>query len=505
VIRTVIEHIAPTIGKKVAAAVICVLFVAGGLFVYFAKQSGTAILGQEMDTKARGVGNLVTAIINDVMSEGHHERLREAVQNAVTSRDILSLRIIRNDGSVAMEAVAHGDSAGFPLARFGPLDRITGEKTLSDDSRGTYLQYSIRPIPKKAVCAGCHTATEQYRGFLAMTISMDDVRAAAIGHRDTNIVMSVLTFLGLGVSIILALSLIVIVPIRRLHTHIRTIQESIRQTDERQTLALPVLVEPRGNDEVAQLSRDFNNLILRLNDANEKIAELHRKDLERADRLASTGQMAASIAHEIKNPIAGILGAVQVFESETPENDPRREIFAEMKVQLERVNHAVNDLLSYARPTPPMFEEISISEIVQKTVTLLSQQARGKPIRLETKLPPAPVAIMADRKQIQQVIWNIILNGIQAIETAGSVTVTVTHEPSSVAISITDTGKGIPSDKIESIFVPFYSTKHKGTGLGMTICRNIAEQHHGSIQVVSQQGAGTTVTIHLPSTQTQPG
>ncbi len=500
-IRTALEYLFPTIGRKIAAVVILVLCIAGGLFVYFAKNSGTTILNQEMQTKAHGVGNLVNAIIDNVMSEGHHEHLRQALAGAVTSHDVLCLEIIRNDGSVAMSALSRGDTTRFPLSRFGALDTISREAFVTDNSHGTFLYHSLRPIEKKEVCNTCHKAPERFRGFLGMTIAMDDVRASAVGHRDTNIIMSVLTFSGLGICIILALAILVVRPVRRLHAHIRNIQESVRKSGEQDALELPMLAEPKGNDEIAQLCRDFNTLILRLNDANRKLFEVHRGELERADRLASTGQMAASIAHEIKNPIAGILGAVQVFQGETAENDPRWEIFAEMKVQLERINHAVNDLLSYARPAPPVFEKVNISELIQKTVSLLSQQTKGRRIDIETHLPEEPLSIVADRKQIQQMIWNIILNGIQSIDGSGKVSIGVFTESSSVVICISDNGRGIPADQIEKIFVPFYTTKHKGTGLGMTISKRIAEQHNGTLTVQSEPGKGTTVTLTLPSDQ----
>jgi signal transduction histidine kinase len=501
VIRTLMERLFPSIGKKVAAAVVLVLFVAGGLFVYFAQQSGHNILDQEMRTKAQGIGNLMNGILDNVMQEGHHEHLQQALENAVTSRDILALEIIRNDGSVALHALSGGDNPSFPLERFGALNKITEERSLADDIHGTYLYHSLRPIVKKPACLSCHNTPEHFRGFLAMTISMNDVRSAAIGHRNLNIAMSVMTFGGLGISIFLALALLVIGPIKRLHTHIRNIQETIRKGEQGDNLTLPLLIEPKGNDEIAGLCRDFNNLVIRLNDANEKLLEVHRGELERADRLASSGNMAASMAHEIKNPIAGILGAVQVFESETAENDPRREIFAEMKVQLERVNHAVNDLLTYARPNPPVFEQVIVNELIQKTVTLLSQQTKGRNIRIATNLPANAVSITADRKQLQQVIWNVLLNGIQAIESSGDVTVNMVRDNTSVSIRISDTGKGIPKEELDKIFIPFFSTKHKGTGLGMTISKRITELHHGTLGVHSLPGEGTTVTITLPSDQ----
>jgi signal transduction histidine kinase len=211
--------------------------------------------------------------------------------------------------------------------------------------------------------------------------------------------------------------------------------------------------------------------------------------------------MAASIAHEIRNPIAGVLGALQVMLDELGADDPRREILEEMKTQVERVNHAVTDLLAYARPLPPMFEETSLNDIITRTSTMLSRQMRDRNLDVIHVLEPRPVMIVGDRKQLQQVLWNIILNGMQAMDERGVMTISLTEQSGTAIIAVTDTGSGISAEDIENIFKPFFTTKHKGTGLGMTISRRIVEQHHGSMTITSRPGEGTTVTIQLPLKQ----
>jgi signal transduction histidine kinase len=264
-------------------------------------------------------------------------------------------------------------------------------------------------------------------------------------------------------------------------------------------IGFPLLPDPSHKDEIADLSRDFNTLVRNLNEANAKLFEVHQSQLEHADRLASTGEMAASIAHEIKNPLAGILGAVQVFDSEVTDDDPKKEILSEMKVQLERMNHAVNDLLSYARPAQPVFEPVRLHDLIKKIVTLLPHQFKEKNIVIKEELSPDTILIHADKKQFQQVMWNIVLNGMQAMDHGGVLTIRTGTADGKVTITIKDTGKGIPPDQVERVFKPFYTTKHKGTGLGMTISRRIIEQHNGSILVRSTVGTGTIVEILLPS------
>jgi signal transduction histidine kinase len=173
-------------------------------------------------------------------------------------------------------------------------------------------------------------------------------------------------------------------------------------------------------------------------------------------------------------------------------------------VQLDRINHAVNDLLSYARPSPPMFEEVCINEVIQKTLSLLMQQANSRMISFSHDLPSERIVMSADRKQFQQVLWNICLNGLQSMESGGKLSVVLRSvNATTIRIQIRDQGRGIPAEQLVRVFQPFFTTKHKGTGLGMTISKRIVEQHGGSITLDSVVDRGTTVTIDLPIHRTQ--
>jgi hypothetical protein len=258
------------------------------------------------------------------------------------------------------------------------------------------------------------------------------------------------------------------------------------------------LAVPQQKDEISDLIETFNKLISRLNEAYGRLHDVHEQQLEHADRLSTTGEMAASIAHEIRNPIAGVLGALQVMLDELAGDDPRKEILEEMKIQIERVNYAVTDLLSYARPTAPVLEDVSLQDVINKTSTMLSRQMHDKNIAIIHSMELRPVMMRGDRKQLQQVLWNIMLNGMQAMETNGTMTVSLSEQDGWAEIQVSDTGKGIPVDQMEKIFKPFFTTKHKGTGLGMTISKRIVEQHDGTLKIASTGADGTMVSIRLP-------
>jgi signal transduction histidine kinase len=208
--------------------------------------------------------------------------------------------------------------------------------------------------------------------------------------------------------------------------------------------------------------------------------------------------MAANIAHEIKNPLTGALGALEIIMEDMPEGNSCIAIMQEIIVQLERINQAVNDLLSYAKPADPVFEKINLNEIIKRTLSLLESQIKAENIEVNLSLMKNIPILTADEKLIQQLFWNILLNAVQSMKNNGTLTIKTEKENSTVKIEIQDTGKGIPKDNYEKIFKPFFTNKHKGTGLGLAISKRIVDQHSGDISIESEVGKGTTFIITLP-------
>jgi signal transduction histidine kinase len=225
--------------------------------------------------------------------------------------------------------------------------------------------------------------------------------------------------------------------------------------------------------------------------------------MERADRLASVGEMATGIAHEIKNPLAGISGAISVLADDFPEDDPRKEIVRQILEQIARLDKTATDLLYFGRPGKPEFSYVDINALVKKTLFFVSQHPEARNIHRVKELARDLRPVGVDEKQIQQVFFNVIINAIQAMKEGGTLTV-LTDSISKdgqefVRVLISDTGKGIPPGDLEKIFVPFFTTKTQGTGLGLPICKKLIEQNGGNLSVESRLGEGTTFTIELPA------
>lgn len=490
-----------SLGKKVIFAVAAVFLIAGGTFTYFAHKTGYLMLEKGARAKAHGIAEFGKVILEYIMLSGENEKLQEAMARAVSSNQTHDIIILREDGTVALRSQQKLPDEALPLDRFTTLSEYPGDKFYLQKEGDSLYEYIITPIVKRKDCYTCHRDPAPTLGYLAVKISMNDVGKVALEHRTMNIVLTVVTFVGLAGVVVLTLFFLVIRPVSRLRDQISKVGHETELFEKGEDVRFSELHVSTRRDEIGDLINAFNALIRRLNAANEKLRELHQVRLEHADRLATSGEMAASIAHEIKNPTAGVLGALQVFKSELPPDDERLEIFDEMIIQLERVNHTVNDLLSYAKPTQPSFAEVNIVEIIQRTVSLLSRQCMKDGVKLTTEFKNPEIVISADRKQIQQVLWNIIMNARHAITGKGQVDITADEDDGFIRIRVSDNGGGIPQDEIENVFKPFYTTMHKGTGLGMTISKRIIEQHGGTINLESEINRGTLVTIKLPRNQ----
>ncbi len=496
--REFLERLFPSLGKKVAIAVILGSLIAWGSFVYYAWKTGTSILEKEAQAKAYGLAALVDRMLDHPVTTSGIPRIEDLLGIVMTSPDIVNTFLVGEKGDVLWYAHPGSPRDSLIISGFFHHADSTGRHYLTAREGDSVYGYVVSPLRTTMGSPAMSVSGTPPPRYFGMKISMADVSAISVSHRSTNILMTIVIFSGMGVLIYLILLVLVINPIRSLHGHIDSVQTDVKKLAHGERTVFPLFRAPKRYDEVAELHKGFNHLLQTLNDANARLMEMRDHQLEQADRLVTVGEMAASMAHEIKNPIAGVLSALQVFSGEMEISDPRQEIMGEMILQLERVIHAVNDLLQYARPAVPVLDVADVNPLIEKTVALLSRQYKGKDITIRTNFTASPLNALVDKKQFQQVLWNHILNAIQAIDNAGTITIETRIDSPSAVIRITDTGKGIDPEHLAEIFKPFFTTKHKGTGLGMTISRRIVEQHHGSVSVTSQPGEGTTVTIALP-------
>ena len=251
-------------------------------------------------------------------------------------------------------------------------------------------------------------------------------------------------------------------------------------------------------DEIGDLGRNFNRMVRQLRESREEIETLHRTQMSRAEHLATLGEIAAGLAHEIRNPLAGIAGVIDVAARDLPGSSPARAVIQDVRQEISQINHIVGDLLQTARPHPPAIRRSDLNVTAEHSVMLARQQALSKPIEIVLQKNPDLPGVEHDSDQIHQVLLNLLLNSIQAIDGPGRIIVELERHEDQVAISVSDTGRGISATDLPNIFRPFYTTKGNGTGLGLSLARRIVEEHQGRIEVASSVGKGTKFTVLLP-------
>jgi len=281
-----------------------------------------------------------------------------------------------------------------------------------------------------------------------------------------------------------------------IHRPVRELQEKIARVGAGE-LDAEVKFANR-NDEIGDLGRNFNQMVRQLREGRDEIQRLHQTQMSRAEHLATMGELAAGLAHEIRNPLAGIAGVIEIIGRDLPASSPARAVVKEVRQEVLQINRIVSDLLECARPKPPETRLSDINATVEHAVMFSRQQALSKSIDIEFRHQSVPLEVEHDSNQVNQVLLNLLLNSIQSIDHRGKITVTVERHDGVATIAVTDTGRGIAPDHLPHIFRPFYTTKGNGTGLGLSLARRIVEEHGGRIEVISTVGHGSTFTVFLP-------
>ncbi|NIM49008.1 MAG: HAMP domain-containing protein [Gemmatimonadales bacterium] len=257
-------------------------------------------------------------------------------------------------------------------------------------------------------------------------------------------------------------------------------------------------------DELGDLGNTFNQMSRELKTSAQQIQELHDQEMRRAAQLASVGELASGIAHEIKNPLVVVASGVDLLSGQLQGDSQKQNILAQIRAQLRRIESAIRDLLSYARPKELRLVWADPQQLVDRVVGLVGAQADAASVRIEKRQAGTVPQIRVDPELMTQALVNLALNGIQAMGPGGLLSVSTESTNGGVRISVSDTGAGIPMEQRETIFRPFYTTKRQGTGLGLAISRGIVERHRGRIEVESEPGEGSTFRLVFTPAEQEP-
>ena len=271
--------------------------------------------------------------------------------------------------------------------------------------------------------------------------------------------------------------------------------------------------ERKEKERYQAAANDLTQSIEKLKEQSERISEMEDQ-VRAADRLAIIGELTASLAHEVRNPLGSIRGAVEIIRDKVPDEIKNFEFFDILVQDTERLNQVVENYLNFSKKQTNRLSEYSLNETINNIVLMIGAQARKNRVQLKTDIDTGNYSLQGDPNHLWQILINVLLNAIQAMPEGGEILIDVKSldimnierifgnrangDTTIVCLSITDTGKGISEEDLQDVFTAFYTTKNDGSGLGLAIVKRIAEENGWKIEVKSKQGVGTEFAIYLP-------
>ncbi|HHL71587.1 MAG TPA: HAMP domain-containing protein [Bacteroidetes bacterium] len=447
-------------------------------------------LRKHLKDDAISASQIVRNMLVHVMHERKPDLLNDLLPEISQLHHIKTIRLIEPGGTITFssqpqEVETHADTAG--LSRFLAM---SGSTLVSSGLQGENLLIKEwMKLPNEEKCQSCHDDGEPLNGVLLIETA-DTVSLRVVNP-------NYLAIAGVSFGIILLMSLVTsMLFVRSIDRPIRKIKRAMQAIEQGD---FSVRIDIPQRDEIGVLAQGINTLAERLEASRKQLMENHEREIRQTEALAKAGKLAAGLAHEIKNPISGIVFAINSILRETDGCESHREIFREIARQANRVEQNLEVLLSLARQSRFEARPADVQKIIEQVLLFIGQQNNGRKLKIEFERCEELPEIMADPNQLEQLFLNLIINAVQAMPEGGYLRICTEHlaEQKKIRITIQDTGTGIPKHVQPNIFQPFFTTKTRGVGLGLTICHDIVTRHHGTITFTSRPGAGTTFFIEL--------
>lgn len=463
------------------ATVTVVIVVLGNFF------RQTVIRGM-VEERAETLSAAAHNTISRVMLAGHSEELQAVLEELSANRDVAAVRILAIDGEVRRSS--NLDEIGMSLPQhLRPWSLDSG----IDDPRGSQhvatVVHTVEPIPTDKECRSCHATAGPVMGFIDVDVNVGRQTAMLDNWWTASLGLAVVQFLAVVAVLVVFLGVLVVRPVRRLCVGM----ERVRAGD------LTTEVMPAGNREMDYLVDGFNQMVARLREAARTEAEAREIQMQRAERLATVGQMAASLAHEIRNPLTGVKAVVDVLVRQVSADDPKRDMLRQSVAALDRIETVIRDLLDYARPRAPAMRVVDLNAVARDAIALLDAQGAEAKIVIEWHPAGDLPLVRADPLMIHQILVNLIINAIHAAATVpdGRVIISTGCEKGEILCRVRDTGPGVPDEHVEAIFVAFFTTKSRGTGLGLATSRRLVETQGGRLWLENPGQAGASFVFSV--------
>lgn len=426
-------------------------------------------------------------------------------------KDILGRRYVkRNPAMVTRELSEYVSSMGFFKYRVTTLKPINPANKpneferrslllfeegsvetveIIDTDNGKILRY-MAPLYMEKSCMECHGhqgyAVGDIRGGLSVTIPVAWAYESIEQNNKMLLLYGAITILLVGLTIFLLIDFLVV---RRLGM----LAISMERFPDDDTVEM---ILPTGNDEVGRLAGDFKELCIRLQDSRQELDQ-SRKQIFQSEKLAALGRLAAGVAHEVNNPLGGMLNCVKSMREKPEDQGMHQRYLPLLDKGLKSIGHTVSQLLNFGRQDSVKLRKVSVDDLFRESLALIEYGLKN--IELQTDFRVAGEYFI-DVEALRQVIVNICLNAMQAMPDGGTLTVKTSKTGQVILFTIADTGIGIKKEYLSKIFDPFFTTKDigEGTGLGLSVTYSLIQRMNGVITVDSRQGVGTSFRIELP-------
>ncbi|MBI5478511.1 MAG: HAMP domain-containing protein [Deltaproteobacteria bacterium] len=480
------------IGTKLAVAVALSIGLAVTALALAIGRTARAHVAEEGEADARRLVESIWRTTRSAMLDERHSRIHRTIDLVANQGDIATIQLLDHQGIVRYSSDRRMEgrrrepsSPGCGDCHVKRRQAATPPPWTFDESgpRGRTLGV-VRPIFSQPECqrAECHPTSQRVLGLLHVSVSLARHEATVLALRNRLIVFAVLFTLLTSVMVFLLAGRLVSRPVTELVEGTRRLASG--------DLDHPITVS--SHDEIGELARSFNENTERLVRAQRQLLEM--------ETLASLGRLAAGVAHEINNPLTGILSYAEGMRADLDSRaaQQRHDLDAIIGETI-RCREIVQRLLAFARRRPVATQPTDLNALVEHVTRLLERQAALSKVALVQRLGPDLPLVPLDVNQFHQVIVNLVINAAEAMPEGGVITVeTALVDKTTVVLRVADTGPGVPPELRARLLEPFFTTKPTGTGLGLAVAWGIIQQHQGRLSFTTDLGQGTTFIIELP-------
>ncbi|MBI5073874.1 MAG: hypothetical protein HZB62_01700 [Nitrospirae bacterium] len=470
-------------------SIVSVFFIISGLFSWLSYGVTQRHIDDAKRERVELLAEVVTNGLKSMMLEGRPKEEFQRFLDGFAAEDIKAVRIFSDSGIILSSTVPGEVGRSVDESHVKAFKIRRGPSLFIHRSEGREVYSSIKIMGNDWPCQRCHGSGDEIRAIVDLEVLH--------GKEERTVTSAIAWTVGAWLSITILLSFFLIVITRRQIK--KPLEKTVEEINRIAAGEPAAQVSASGADELVAIAAGVNRIAKEREKALEAVHRYENTETSQLEKMASIGEVAATVAHEIKNPLAGISGALQVMAEDIPDDSPRKEICNEILSEIDRLDRCVKELIIFARPQEINPVHADLNGIVSRAVSGIRTAASAMGIEV-AELPGTLPKTFVDPEQMEKVLTGVLLYQMQRMPDGGTIRVSTLHdlEKDEVRITSADTARALNSEDIRNIFKPSFSTKYTGSGLGLAVSRNIVEHHAGRIRVESEPGIGNFFHIIIP-------